>query len=247
MNEASIATGLLILTAILASIWMIYPKVQQFFMDNIKQKSQLDKNLTDQFKNIGERLNQLHLSLEKRPAHNTSFYFNSKGEAMNLNIERWGLELEQDQRQIIKNEKIGMLTTYLRKGGIIFDKFVMDFNKLPNNHPDFPVIQHAIKLMKSSQLNYSQLQFELSVEFVEGVHNRGSLYHHEVFNLIIYQLIKHVRPLYEASLPKKEEEKLAPEELSQKEENTEGQPTLTLMQKAEEKSEGLSLGGQDKG
>lgn len=250
MNEALLIVGLLILSAILASIWIIYPKVQ-LFIDRTKQvyaeneqfKTQFDSSLTAQFKGMGERLNQIHFSIEKRPAHNTSFYFNSKGEALNLNIERWNLELEQDQREIIKNEKIGMLTAYLRKGGIIFDKFALDFNRLPKEHPDYLVIQHAIKLMKTSQLNYAQFQFEILIEFVEGVHNRGSLFHHDIFNLLVHHLIKHVRPLYEASLPKKEEEKAIAEHQEAQNEDVkpEEQPEIALMQKAEEKSEGLKL------
>jgi hypothetical protein len=120
----------------------------------------------------------------------------------------------------------------------------MDFNRLTKDHPDYNIIQHAIKLMKTSQLNYPQLQFEILVELVDGVHNRGMLFHHDIFNLIVFTLIKHVRPLYEASLLKeKEEEKAIAEHKQAQNEDVkpEGQPELALMQKAEEKSEGLKL------
>lgn len=211
MDTALILVIVFSLLIILASIWIIFKKVK-LFLDRTNQfRDSFTKDLGTNFKSITERLDQQQIHNESIPRHNNTFYFNAHGEFMNLNLESWALELEQDQKELIKDINIGVLKVYVRKNKIIFDRFVIDFKNFSEKHVDYLIVQYGIKLMQHSELNVTQLHFEMLMEFVNGIHATGTIYHHQAANLFIHSFIRHVKPLYEAEkarLEKEEADKL---------------------------------------
>lgn len=254
MNSALIWVIALSLLAILVSIWFIFKKAKLFidrtnqvFAVNQQFQDSLALNLDAYSKSITERLDQQQIHNESIPHHNSTFYFNAHGETMNLNVESWALELETDLKELQKNNKIGVLTVYVRKNKIIFDRFVLDFKNFSEKHADYPIVQHGVELMKHSELNITQLHFEMLKEFIAGVHATGTIYHHQATNLLIHSFIQHVKPLYEAEKARLEKEaadekkdvKSETEEVKgEKQENDHEQIDP---EKKEEKSVGLTL------
>lgn len=213
MDNALIWAIVFALLAILVSLWIIFKKVKLFiertmqvYAETDQFRDSLKSDLSTNFKSITERLDQQQLHNESIPRHNSTFYFNAMGEAMNLNIESWSLETEQDHKELIKDNKVGVLTVYVRKNKIIFDRFVLDFKNFSEKHADYLIVQHGVKLMKNSELNITQLHFEMLKELIVGVHAIGTIYHHHATNLFIYSFIQHVKPLYEAEKAQLEKE-----------------------------------------
>jgi hypothetical protein len=198
----------LLLLAIFVSLLTISKKVEAWWKLKIvadsgatEAEEKFRTTLLEKFdlslKSITERIDHIHQFIGSVPYHNTTFYFNYKGEPLNLNIEKWRLEIEQDPKQYIKDNAVGKLIVYIRRSEIIFDKFTLDFKNFDKNHKSFPVVEFGIKLMKESQLNYAQLSFEMLKELVEGVYSRGVIYHQQLANMLIYSFIQHVTPYYE--------------------------------------------------
>ncbi|MDQ7818730.1 MAG: hypothetical protein RDU14_17015 [Melioribacteraceae bacterium] len=218
MNSVLIWVIVLSLLTILVSIWIIFKRAEQFFKNVIsslvkqgseskeKFQTQLFTNIDQSTQLIKERLDQQQVHNESIPHHNSTFYFNAHGEAMNLNIESWALELETDLKELIKNNKIGVLTVFIRKNKIIFDKFVLDFKNFSEKHADYLIVQHGVELMKHSELNVTQLHFETLKEFIAGVYATGTIYHHQAANLLIHSFIQHLKPLYETEKARLEKE-----------------------------------------
>ena len=91
---------------------------------------------------------------------------------------------------------------------------MLDFKNFSEKHADYLIVQHGVKLMKSSELNITQLHFEILKEFIAGVHATGTIYHHHATNLLIYSFIQHVKPLYEAEKARLEKEDIDKKALS---------------------------------
>ena len=207
-NLVSNLTIILLLVAIIVSILRISKKQDAYSqlkivsdsgeVDNTEKfRTALLDKLDLLFKSLTERIDQIHQFMGSVPYHNTTFYFNYRGEPLNLNVEKWRLEIEQDPKQYIKDNAVGKLVIYIRRNDIIFDKFALDFKTFDKNHKSFPVVEYGVKLMKESKLNYAQLTFEMLKELIEGAYSRQAIYHQQFVNALIYSFIQHVTPLYE--------------------------------------------------
>ena len=197
------------LIVIFIVVWILFKKKEMILHDSAEIIRFSSQTETDKFrvallekldlslKSITERIDQVHQFIGSIPYHNTTFYFNYKGEALNLNIDKWRLEIEQDPKQYIKDNAIGKLIIYIRRSEIIFDKFALDFKNFEKGDKSFPIVEHGVKLMQESQLNYAQLSFEMLKELIEGIYSRGVIYHQQLASMFIYSFIQHVTPYYE--------------------------------------------------
>lgn len=230
MDSALILVIAVSLLTILASIWFIFKKAEHFLKNN---KTELSKYIEQSTKSVTERLDQQQLHNESIPHHNGTFYFNAHGEAMNLNVEGWQIELETDIKELIKNNKIGVLTVFIRKNKIIFDRFVLDFKNFSEKHVDYPIVQYGVKLMKHSELKTIQLHFEMLREFIAGVHATGTIYHHHAVNLFIYSFIQHLKPLYEVEKARIEKEAADKKEEAYRAESEDASASLGTTEKGD--------------